>query len=162
MTKEAETPTTKGEPALANEPGYKPQGDVMIEIPIDHVWDEQMDSLVTSLESRGWNVHHRYVIGSSSMEDSSDGQQTGRPVIGNATDTNSIINGVVLPTVDETNTYRVVQIVRPEDTVKGGESGLLYLMNGVGGVKEYMKNEGFLIVDDEDALHTALVEKDGA
>ncbi|MNL87293.1 hypothetical protein D3C87_2163840 [compost metagenome] len=52
----------------------------------------------------------------------------------------------------------MVKLVRPEDTVKDGESGLLYLMNGNGDVKEYLQNEGFLVVDEEEQLHTAILE----
>jgi len=146
-----------GAPELASEPGTKPQGDVMIEIPFDQNWNGEMTDLVQSLESKGWKVNTRVFFEPSFEENTSDGVATGRPVSGTLEGANNIIDGVSMPKIDEKSVYKVVQIVRPEDTLPGGDSKLLYLMNGNGDVKDYMKNEGYLVVDDQDELHTALV-----
>lgn len=140
------------------DPTLKPMGDVMIEIPFDQPFNEDVSNILTSLESKGWNVMTRTWWPSESFEDSSEGVDTGRPVIGTGDATNNIINGVSLPLIDESSTYKVVKIIRPEDRVEGGDSGILYLMNGHGDVKEYMENEGFLIIDDTEKLHHALAE----
>lgn len=146
-----------GAPELASEPGTKPQGDVMIEIPFDQNWNGEMTDLVQSLESKGWKVSTKVFFDPSFEDNTSDGVATGRPVSGTLEGANNIIDGVSMPKIDEKSVYKVVQIVRPEDTVPGGDSKLLYLMNGNGDVKEYMKNEGYLVVDDADGLHTALI-----
>jgi hypothetical protein len=144
-------------PHSAMEPDAKPVGSVMIELPYNQPFDTEVVGLVSSLESRGWTVLHRWKS-LLSTEDSSDGMLTGKPVIDNSQAVNNVINGVSLPLIDETSTYKVVRIIRPEDRLEGGDSGIFYLMNGNGDVKEYLENEGFLIMDDEQKLHHALVQ----
>lgn len=148
-----------GDIVLSSEPGTKPQGDVLIEIPVNEYWDGDLQNVVTSLEAKGWNVHLKWLAEGSFEDNSSDGTATGRPMsdtAANAAGANNIINGVTMPQLDEKSVYKVVQIVRPEDTLPGGDSKILYLMNGNGDVKEYMQNEGYLIADEIEGLHTVL------
>lgn len=156
MTEEVEK-LTEGSPRNAAEPDARPMGDVMIDLAVDMTHHEEVGRIITCLESRGWRVHTR--CRDISNEDSSDGIMTGKPVIDTHSETNNVINGVSLPVLDDTSSYKVVRIVRPEDRVEGGDSGILYLMNGDGDVKEYLEHEGHLVVDDEQKLHDILVQR---
>jgi len=138
-------------------PDARDSGEVMIELPTTMPFDDGVNGIIESLEAKGFKVSWRRE-GDASFEDASEGIDTGRPVAGTSSGDNNIINGVSLPKVDDHSVYKVVKLVRPEDTVKDGESGLLYLMNGNGDVKEYLQNEGFLVVDEEEQLHTAILE----
>lgn len=142
-----------------NEKGYVPQGDVLIEFPDD---DSDLKSevikIADSLESKGWKVHIpsiSYVTGYS-PEGSSDGVNAGLPSMNADNAINNVVNGVYVPELKPSDIYQVVQVVRPEDTVQSGMSKILYLMNGEGDIKDMLREEGHLVVDEKDALHLML------
>jgi hypothetical protein len=153
---EAEKDKLTGGLQMASLPDEREMGTVMIELPVNQAYDEGINKTVESLESKGWKVLWRR-NGDPSMEDTSEGIDTGKPVVGTESGDNNIINGVSLPKIDDHSVYKVVKLVRPEDTVPDGESDILYLMNGQGDVKEYLEHEGYLVVDEDEKLHTALV-----
>lgn len=146
---------------MSSNPDYKAQGAVMIEFDQSLQDSEDLKELQASLESSGWTVRSR--VRGYSTEDTSDGQSTGRPVPQDKTDiVNSIVNGIN-EVVDEGDLYKVVQLVRPEDTIPGNASDIIYLMNDNGDVKDYLRNEGHLVASDADALNRMLLsdnEKD--
>lgn len=140
----------------ANEEGYVPQGDVLIELPVkDDNISAEVIKIAESLESKGWKVRVRFVD-DYSIEDSSDGVHAGLPSVATNNAVNNVVNGVFVPELQPSDVYQVVQIVRPEDTVKNGTSKILYLMNGDGDIKNMLQDEGHLVVDERDALHLML------
>lgn len=141
---------------LASNPDYKAQSVVMIEFPQGLRDNEEMRNLRASLESRGWKVSQR--CSQYSTEDVSDGDSTGRPIpTEKEVMDNAIMNGVHNVYSDD-ELYKVVRLVRPEDTLPDSNSDIIYLMNGNGDVMDFLRNEGHLVVDEEDALHRMLLE----
>lgn len=144
-----------GSVKFANEEGYAPQGTVMIEIPDDSSEvDSEIRRIGVSLESKGWTV--LTCKGEYSKEDGSDGVHSGLPSVASDNKINNVVNGVFVPELKPSDVYQVVQIVRPEDTVKAGTSKILYLMNGDGDIKNMLQEEGHLVVNEQDALHLML------
>lgn len=140
---------------FSNEEGYVPQGDVLIELPDrNDQLEAEVIKIADSLESKGWKVHYKYPDYSS--EGSSDGIHAGLPSMNADNAVNNVVNGVYVPELKPSDVYQVVQIVRPEDTVQSGMSKILYLMNGDGEIKDMLRNEGHLVVDEKDALHLML------
>ena len=141
---------------FSNEEGYVPQGDVLIELPTkDDNISAEVIKISESLESKGWKVRVRF-MDDYSAEDSSDGMHAGLPSVASNNAVNNVVNGVYVPELQPSDVYQVVQIVRPEDTVKEGTSKILYLMNGDGDIKNMLQDEGHLVVDEKDALHLML------
>lgn len=140
---------------FSNEEGYVPQGDVLIELPMqdDNITAEVI-KIADSLESKGWKVHVPAI--GYSTEGSSDGVNAGLPSMNADNAVNNVVNGVYVPELKSSDIYQVVQIVRPEDTVPQGMSKILYLMNGDGDIKDMLREEGHLVVDEKDALHLML------
>jgi hypothetical protein len=140
---------------FANEEGYVSQGDVLIELPMqdDNITAEVI-KIADSLESKGWRVHIPTL--GYSTEGSSDGVHSGLPSMNADNAVNNVINGVYVPELKTSDVYQVVQVVRPEDTVPQGMSKILYLMNGDGEIKDMLRDEGHLVVDEKDALHLML------
>jgi len=147
---------------LKSNPDYKPQGAVMIEFTQTLEDSEALQDLKMSLESKGWVVLTRLPV--YSTEDTSNGDSTGRPVPQEQeTIVNTIVNGINQVYDSAGDIYKVVQLVRPEDTVVGSQADIIYLMNDNGDVKDYLRNEGHLVESDTDALHLMLLtdnEKD--
>lgn len=140
---------------FSNEEGYTPQGDVLIELPDrNDQLEAEVIKIADSLESKGWRVRYHY--GHYSPEGSSDGIHAGLPSMGADNAVNNVVNGVYVPELKPSDVYQVVQIVRPEDTVQAGMSKILYLMNGDGDIKDMLRDEGHLVVDEKDALHLML------
>lgn len=141
---------------MASNPDYKPQGEVMIEIPMELRDSDELKNLRASLESKGWTTHVRERI-AYSAEDTSTGETTGRPIPSeDDVIVNAVVNGVA-NVYEKDDLYRVVQLVRPEDTIVDGSSDIIYLMNDNGDVKDYLRNEGKLVTDDIDALDRMLL-----
>lgn len=140
---------------MATEEGYVEQGDVMIEIPItDENISAEVIKITESLESKGWRVHIRAF--DYSTEGGSDGVNSGQPSLSTDDSVNNVVNGVYMPAIKPTDVYQVVQVVRPEDTLPKGTSKILYLMNSEGDIKDMLRDEGHLVVDEKDALHLML------
>lgn len=135
--------------------GFAEQGTVMIELPTENDdIDAEVLKISTSLESKGWKV--KTCVGTYSPEDSSEGVHAGLPSMNTDNGVNNVVNGVYVPELKSSDVYQVVQLIRPEDTVQAGTSKILYLMNGDGDIKDMLRDEGHLVVDERDAIHLLL------
>lgn len=152
------------DPEYANQEGYVEQGEVLINLPVGVTpFDPGMEGLGASLESKGWKVKFREAW-QYSAEDSSDGIHSGQPAMDGDNAKNTVVNGVFIPELkSNADVYKVVQVVRPEDTIKAGNSNALYLMNDDGEIKDLLENEGHLVASEADALHLLLAsQSDGS
>lgn len=135
----------------AAEPGLKEQGEEQILILTNDQQVDHLDDVITSLESAGYKVTCMHpVTYRLALESSSDGQTlVGKPVSNNPHDNgvtakaNMVNNGVFEPTPDS---YRIVEVVRPEDNVQEGTQNLLYVINQHDhDVKGYLLDQGHVV-----------------
>ena len=142
---------------LASEPGYRDESNVMIELSVSN--DRYHDSVTGCMESLrkdGFKVRMRCQGEEISLESYSDGIMTGNISLNENNEVNNVMNGVYIPDFKDEDLYKIVNVIRPEDTAPDSKEGVLFLVDGNGQIKDYLQGEGYKVASDAETLQALL------
>lgn len=143
---------------LANEPGYREVGNVMIELNTSqNQYQDSITYVSESLRKAGFKVRMRYQETGVSVESISDGIMPGNISLNGANEVNNVMNGVYVPDFKDSDLFRSVNVIRPEDAAPDDKSGVLFLVDGNGEIKDYLTDEGYKVASDAETLQALLM-----
>lgn len=143
---------------LASEPGYREQSNVMIDLKSTaSQYQDNLHYVAESLRKNGYKVRLRYEGIDMSLESVSDGIMPGGMSLNGNNSVNNVMNGVYVPDFKDTDAFKQVTVIRPQDNAPVSKDGVLFMVDdGNGEMSNYLKDEGYQVASDAETLELLL------
>lgn len=143
---------------LASEPGLREQGNVMIDLKAtSSQYQDTLHYVAESLRKNGYKVRLRYEGIDMSLESVSDGIMPGGMSLNANNSVNNVMNGVYVPDFKDSDTFKQVTVIRPQDNAPDSKDGVLFMVDdGNGDISNYLKDEGYQVASDAETLELLL------
>jgi hypothetical protein len=143
---------------LASEPGLREQGNVMIDInSTSSQYQDTLHYVAESLRKNGYKVRLRYEGIDMSLESVSDGIMPGNMSLNGNNAVNNVMNGVYVPDFKDTDLFKQVTVIQPQDHAPENKDGVLFMVDdGNGEMSNYLKDEGYQVASDAETLELLL------